>query len=83
MEIIRCCDLYTAAGVDFLKTSTGYAATGATLHAVQLMRRHLADAVYIKASGGIKTLKFAEELIADDQTFVKSLSKEDVEYLFS
>ncbi len=62
-EIIRCCDLYGAAGVHFLKTSTGYAEKGATVHAVQLMRKHLADAVKIKASGGIKTLNFAMELI--------------------
>ena len=63
-EIIKCCDLYGAAGIHYLKTSTGYAEIGASVHAVKLMRKHLADAVKIKASGGIKTLKFAEELIA-------------------
>ena len=62
-EIIRCCDLYGAAGIDFLKTSTGYATTGATVHAVKLMRLHLPDHVQIKASGGIKTYAFAKELI--------------------
>lgn len=62
-EIIRCCDLYGAAGVDFLKTSTGYAATGATVHAVKLMRLHLPEQVQIKASGGIKTYAFAKELV--------------------
>ncbi len=63
-EIIRCCDIYGAAGVDFMKTSTGYAEKGASVHAVQLMRKHLADAVKIKASGGIKNYTFAAELIA-------------------
>jgi deoxyribose-phosphate aldolase len=63
-EIIKCCDLYGAAGVDFMKTSTGYAEVGATVEAVKLMRKHLADTVKIKASGGIKTFKFAAELIA-------------------
>jgi deoxyribose-phosphate aldolase len=63
-EIIKCCDLYGIAGVDFMKTSTGYAEVGATVHAVQLMRKHLADAVKIKASGGIKTYSFAAALIA-------------------
>jgi deoxyribose-phosphate aldolase len=63
-EIIKCCDLYGAAGVDFIKTSTGYAEVGATVDAVKLMRKHLADTVKIKASGGIKTFKFAAELIA-------------------
>jgi deoxyribose-phosphate aldolase len=63
-EIIKCCDLYGAAGVDFMKTSTGYAQTGATVEAVKLMRRHLADAVKIKASGGIKNYTFAMQLLA-------------------
>lgn len=62
-EIIKCCDLYGAAGVDFLKTSTGYAEKGATLHAIELMRKHLSDSVKIKASGGISTYAFARELI--------------------
>ena len=62
-EIIKCCDLYGIAGVNFLKTSTGYADTGATVHAVRLMRKHLADAIKIKASGGIRTFTFAKELI--------------------
>ena len=62
-EIIRCCDLYGAAGVDFLKTSTGYTEKSASVHAVELMRLHLPDHVQIKASGGIKTYAFAKELI--------------------
>ena len=62
-EIVKCCDLYGAAGVDFLKTSTGYAEKGATVEAVQLMRKHLADNVRIKASGGIKNYPFAKQLI--------------------
>lgn len=62
-EIIKCCDLYGIAGVDFMKTSTGYAEVGATIHAVKLMRKHLADAVKIKASGGIRTYAFAKELV--------------------
>jgi deoxyribose-phosphate aldolase len=62
-EIIKCCDLYGIAGVHFLKTSTGYAAAGASVHAVALMRKHLADNIQIKASGGIRTYEFANELI--------------------
>lgn len=62
-EIIKCCDLYGAAGVDYVKTSTGYAEKGASVHAVQLIRKHLSDTVKIKASGGIKTYQFAKELI--------------------
>jgi len=63
-EIIKCCDLYGAAGVDFVKTSTGYAEKGATIEAVALMRKHLANTIQIKASGGIKSYSFASALIA-------------------
>ncbi|MBV9961336.1 MAG: deoxyribose-phosphate aldolase [Parafilimonas sp.] len=62
-EIIRCCDLYGAAGVDFIKTSTGYAERGATVETVKLMHNYLPEQVQIKASGGIKTFAFAKELI--------------------
>ena len=62
-EIIKCCDLYGAAGVDFMKTSTGFAERGATVEAVQLMRKHLAANIRIKASGGIKSYTFAKQLI--------------------
>jgi deoxyribose-phosphate aldolase len=62
-EIITCCDIYGAAGVDFMKTSTGYAEKGATVEAVQLMRKHLPASIKIKASGGIKNYSFALQLI--------------------
>ncbi|MBX2888685.1 MAG: deoxyribose-phosphate aldolase [Ferruginibacter sp.] len=62
-EIIKCCELYSAAGVDSIKTSTGYAERGATLEAVKLMRTHLAPSVKIKASDGIHTVDFAKQLI--------------------
>jgi deoxyribose-phosphate aldolase len=63
-EILRCCEIYSRLNVDFLKTSTGYAETGATLHAVQLMRANLPSTVKIKASGGIRTYDEAVEYIA-------------------
>jgi deoxyribose-phosphate aldolase len=62
-EIIRCCKSFGPLGVDFMKTSTGYAEKGATVEAVQLMRSHLPANVKIKASGGIKTYHFAEQLV--------------------
>ena len=62
-EVMKCCDIYGAAGVGFLKTSTGVAAKGASIHAVQLIRAHLADQVQIEASGGIRSFSFAKELI--------------------
>lgn len=62
-EIIRCCALYKAFDINFLKTSTGYAEKGATVEAVQLMRRHLPSYIGIKASGGIKDYSFAADLL--------------------
>ncbi len=62
-EIIKCCELYSAAGVDFMKTSTGFAEGGATLEAVKLMRTHLAPSIKIKASDGIRTVEFAKQLV--------------------
>ena len=62
-EIIKCCDIYGAAGVDYVKTSTGFAEKGASIHDVQLLRAHLADSIKIKASGGIRSYSFAKELI--------------------
>jgi len=62
-EIIRCCELYGAANIDYLKTSTGYAEKGATIEAVKLMRKYLPQHVKIKASGGIRTYEFAKDLI--------------------
>jgi deoxyribose-phosphate aldolase len=62
-EIIRCCEIYGAAGVDFVKTSTGYAERGASVEAVKLMRSNLPPGIRIKASGGIRNYSFAKELI--------------------
>jgi deoxyribose-phosphate aldolase len=62
-EIIKCCDIYGAAGVDYVKTSTGYAEKGASIYAVNLIRTHLANSIKIKASGGIKSFSFAKELL--------------------
>jgi deoxyribose-phosphate aldolase len=62
-EIIRCCEVYSRVGVDFVKTSTGYAEKGASVGAVQLMRQHLPASIRIKASGGIRSYSFARQLI--------------------
>jgi deoxyribose-phosphate aldolase len=63
-EIIQCCTLYAEQGVDFLKTSTGYAEKGATTEALQLMRQHLPSTIKLKASGGIRTYEQAMQMIA-------------------
>lgn len=62
-EIIKCCALYRHYPINFLKTSTGYAEKGATVEAVQLMKKHLPETIAIKASGGIKSYVFAKQLL--------------------
>jgi len=62
-EIIKCCDIYGIAGIDYLKTSTGYAEKGASVEAVQLFRKYLPEQVQIKASGGIRDFVTAKLMI--------------------
>lgn len=62
-QIITCCQLYQRFPVAFLKTSTGYAAQGASVAAVQTMRANLPAHIQVKASGGIRDHVFAAELI--------------------
>lgn len=62
-QIREACMICQEAGADFVKTSTGYAPTGAKVQDIVLMREVLPSAVGIKASGGIKTLDFAQELV--------------------
>lgn len=62
-EIINCCYIYGRLNINFLKTSTGFNGTGATVEAVKLMRKYLPETIAIKASGGIRTYEFARELI--------------------
>jgi len=50
------CLLCESAGADFVKTSTGYAASGATLPDLKLMRATCSDKVRVKAAGGVRTL---------------------------
>lgn len=62
-ELIECCTRYAPLKIDFMKTSTGYSAVGATVKAVQIMRSHLPGSIAIKASGGIRDYAFAQQLI--------------------
>jgi len=62
-EIVEACKLCVDAGADFVKTSTGFAPSGAKAEHVQLMRNSVPSSVGVKASGGIKTKVQAIELI--------------------
>jgi len=53
---IQACRLCEAAGADWVKTSTGFAPTGATLEDLRLMRANVGPRVQVKAAGGVRTL---------------------------
>ncbi len=55
-EIVRACHLSEAAGADFVKTSTGFASSGATHEHLSLMRASVSPHVGVKAAGGVRTL---------------------------
>jgi len=58
-QIIKACELCERAGADFVKTSTGYAKSGATLEDLRLMWDAVSDKVAVKAAGGVRTLDAA------------------------
>ncbi len=62
-EKITMCRLVTEAGADYIKTSTGFSTNGATLQDVKLMRENVGENVLVKAAGGIKDLKDAEDFL--------------------
>ena len=49
------CKTVTNAGADYIKTSTGFATSGATIEDIRLFRRYIGQNVKMKAAGGIKT----------------------------
>ena len=55
-QIIKACELTERAGADFVKTSTGFASSGATLENIALMKGCVGDRLRVKASGGVRTL---------------------------
>ena len=61
---IRACGLTAAAGAGFVKTSTGFAPSGATIDDLKLMREHSPAHVQVKAAGGVRTLDALLEVMA-------------------
>ena len=57
------CELVSASGADYIKTSTGFSTGGATREDVALFKAHVAPHVKIKAAGGIASLEDAEDFI--------------------
>lgn len=62
-EKIRASRLSKEAGADFVKTSTGFGPGGATTHDVALMRQTVGPDIGVKAAGGVKDYKQAQEMI--------------------
>ena len=63
-EIKKACELCIKAGAAFVKTSTGWLSTGATIETVTLISKFVGDAIRIKASGGIRDLSTFAKMYA-------------------
>ena len=63
-EKIAMCRAVTAAGADYIKTSTGFGTGGATAEDVKLFSEHIGPGVSIKAAGGVKTREDLETFLA-------------------
>ena len=62
-EKIKLCEIVSASGAEYIKTSTGFSKGGATFDDVALMRAHCAPSVKVKAAGGISSVEDAEHFI--------------------
>lgn len=62
-EKIRMCEIVTAVGADYIKTSTGFSTAGATFEDVKLFAEHVGPDVKIKAAGGISSIEDAEKFL--------------------
>ncbi len=63
-EIVRACKLCMNAKADFVKTSTGFSTSGATVEDVKLMKDTVKDQCKVKAAGGVRTFADMEAMIA-------------------
>lgn len=62
-EKIAMCKIVSESGADYIKTSTGFSKSGASLEDIELFSKNIGNGVKIKAAGGIDSLKTAEEFI--------------------
>ena len=62
-EIVKACEICMDAHADFVKTSTGFSKSGATLTAVKIMKKTVRNELKIKASGGIRDKETALKYI--------------------
>ena len=73
-EKVRACELSKAGGADFVKTSTGFNGGGATAADIALMRKTVGPEMGVKASGGVRDTKAANEMIAAGATRIGASS---------
>lgn len=62
-EKVKMCEIVTAAGADYIKTSTGFSTAGATFKDIELFAAHVGAGVKLKAAGGIASLEDAEKFL--------------------
>lgn len=62
-EIIKACEICLDGNADYIKTSTGFSKSGATLTAVKIIRKTVRNNAKIKASGGIRDFETAKKYI--------------------
>ena len=77
-EKILACQLSKQAGAHFVKTSTGFSTGGATVEDIKLMRETVGPELGVKASGGVRDIKTAQELIAAGATRLGASSSVDI-----
>lgn len=63
-EKVRMCEVVTASGADFIKTSTGFSKAGATFADIALFAKHIGPEVKMKAAGGISSIEDAEKFLS-------------------
>ena len=62
-EKIKMCEIVTAAGADYIKTSTGFSKAGATFEDIELFAKHIGLNVKMKAAGGIASMEDANKFL--------------------
>lgn len=62
-EKVKMCEIVTASGAEYIKTSTGFSTAGATFDDVKLMAENVGEGVLVKAAGGISSIADAEKFV--------------------
>ena len=62
-EKIKMCEIVSASGADYIKTSTGFSTGGATREDVALFAAHISEGLKIKAAGGIRSMQDAKDFV--------------------